>query len=64
LSTTLAAAACTVAAPDEAEDEPLEGEDVELAVGVVWSPVPAAGCVAGPLLVGTAVDDWPANPGR
>jgi hypothetical protein len=64
LSTTFVAAACTVVAPVDAEDEPLEGEDVELAVGVVWSLVPAVDGVAGPLLAELAVDNWPANPGR
>jgi hypothetical protein len=30
-----AAAACTVAAPDDAEDEPVEGEDAGLAAAAV-----------------------------
>jgi hypothetical protein len=30
-----AAAACTVAAPDDAEEEPVEGEDAGLVAGVV-----------------------------
>jgi hypothetical protein len=30
-----AAAACTVAAPDDADEEPVEGDDAELAAGAV-----------------------------
>jgi hypothetical protein len=60
----VAAAVCTVAALDDAAEEPVEGEDDPgLAAGAVWSLGPAEAGVAGPLLAELAVGIWPANPG-
>jgi hypothetical protein len=58
-----AVAAWTVAAPDDAEEEPVEGEDAGLVVGAVWSLAPPEVGVGGPLLTAFDVDNWLADPG-
>ena len=51
-----ATAACSMAAPDDAGEELLAGEEAGLAAAAVWSLAPAGAGVAGPLLVGAALD--------